>query len=196
MCLPLCLCALRPGCEKRYHFSPFTCTLNEMEEGVAPTDSRYRPDQRIMEEGDFDKANTEKVCAHVKLLQMCVHLPILHTYTLPQMYVHNNPVILHLRFVWKRSREQNAELVKQRQRQQLKQLLVVMRTWPGPWKQRPHTALSGSRSNLTPAPTPWSMSTKEDTGRQSERNNFLHCQIYFRQEVAIHCMTGSSCFVN
>jgi len=32
-----------------------------MEEGVAPTDSRFRPDQRALEEGDFDTANTEKV---------------------------------------------------------------------------------------------------------------------------------------
>lgn len=40
----------------------FTCTLNELEEGVAPTDSRLRPDQRLMEDGDFDAANAEKVC--------------------------------------------------------------------------------------------------------------------------------------
>lgn len=60
MCL-LCSFVCSPGCERRYHFSPFTSSLNEMEEGVAPTDSRYRPDQRIMEEGDFDKANAEKV---------------------------------------------------------------------------------------------------------------------------------------
>ena len=44
-----------------YGFSEYTCTLNEPEEGVAPTDSRLRPDQRIMENGDFDGANTEKV---------------------------------------------------------------------------------------------------------------------------------------
>ncbi len=39
----------------------FTCELNEMEEGVAPTDSRLRPDQRLMEEGRWDEANVEKV---------------------------------------------------------------------------------------------------------------------------------------
>lgn len=44
-----------------YHFSEFTCSLNEMEEGIPPTDSRYRPDQRIMEQGDFDEANRIKV---------------------------------------------------------------------------------------------------------------------------------------
>ena len=44
-----------------YGFSEYTCTLNEPEEGVAPTDSRLRPDQRIMENGDFDGANAEKV---------------------------------------------------------------------------------------------------------------------------------------
>ena len=31
--------------------SRFTCELNEMEENTAPTDSRLRPDQRLMEEG-------------------------------------------------------------------------------------------------------------------------------------------------
>jgi hypothetical protein len=44
----------------------FTCELNEHEEGVAPTDSRLRPDQRLMEEGLWDEANTEKV-GHVSL---------------------------------------------------------------------------------------------------------------------------------
>ena len=44
-----------------YSFSEFTCSLNELEEGVAPTDCRFRPDQRFMEQQDFDKANEEKV---------------------------------------------------------------------------------------------------------------------------------------
>ena len=51
----------RPGHELMYGFSEFACSLNEPEEGIAPTDSRLRPDQRIMENGDFDGANTEKV---------------------------------------------------------------------------------------------------------------------------------------
>ena len=50
-----------PGSEKFYNFSKFTCELNEEEEGVAPTDCRLRPDQRLMEEGRWDEANTEKV---------------------------------------------------------------------------------------------------------------------------------------
>jgi len=50
-----------PGSEKYYNFTRFTCELNEEEEGVAPTDSRLRPDQRFMENGEWDKANTEKV---------------------------------------------------------------------------------------------------------------------------------------
>ncbi|TRY70435.1 hypothetical protein TCAL_02402, partial [Tigriopus californicus] len=50
-----------PGAEKYYSFSPFACELNEMEEGVAPTDSRLRPDQRLMENGLFDEANSEKL---------------------------------------------------------------------------------------------------------------------------------------
>ena len=51
----------RPGSELIYGFSEFTCGLKEPEEGVAPTDSRLRPDQKIMEQGDFDTANNEKV---------------------------------------------------------------------------------------------------------------------------------------
>jgi len=40
-----------------YHFSPFTIELNEMEPGVAPTDSRHRPDMRAMEEGNLEQAD-------------------------------------------------------------------------------------------------------------------------------------------
>lgn len=43
-----------------YFFSSLALTLNEPEEGVAPTDSRRRPDQRFMEEGRWDEANAEK----------------------------------------------------------------------------------------------------------------------------------------
>ena len=37
-----------------------------MEEGVAPTDSRLRPDQRLMELGRWDEANLEKERLEVK----------------------------------------------------------------------------------------------------------------------------------
>lgn len=43
-----------------YYFSTLALTLNEPEEGVAPTDSRRRPDQRLMEDGQWDEANAEK----------------------------------------------------------------------------------------------------------------------------------------
>lgn len=43
-----------------YYFSSLALTLNEAEEGVAPTDSRRRPDQRLMEQGLWDEANAEK----------------------------------------------------------------------------------------------------------------------------------------
>lgn len=43
-----------------YFFSTLALTLNEPEDGVAPTDSRRRPDQRLMEEGHWDEANAEK----------------------------------------------------------------------------------------------------------------------------------------
>lgn len=51
----------RPGSEAMYGFSQYVCSLNEPEDGVAPTDCRLRPDIRIMEQQDFDGANTEKV---------------------------------------------------------------------------------------------------------------------------------------
>ena len=64
-----------------YGFSEFTASLNELEEGIAPTDSRLRPDQRIMEEQDFDKANLEKVQDNVwnktELVVVCCVLTML-----------------------------------------------------------------------------------------------------------------------
>ncbi|CAB4063917.1 OSBP [Lepeophtheirus salmonis] len=47
--------------DKYYNFSTFACELNELEDDVAPTDSRLRPDQRLMEDGLWDEANTEKI---------------------------------------------------------------------------------------------------------------------------------------
>lgn len=43
-----------------YHFSGLALTLNEQEDGVGLTDSRLRPDQRLMEDGRWDEANSEK----------------------------------------------------------------------------------------------------------------------------------------
>ncbi|XP_057699474.1 oxysterol-binding protein 1-like isoform X4 [Corythoichthys intestinalis] len=51
---------LPEGAENMYFFSALALTLNEDEEGVAPTDSRRRPDQRLMEEGQWEAANAEK----------------------------------------------------------------------------------------------------------------------------------------
>ena len=62
----------RAGSEHMYGFSEFTCSLNEPEPGVCPTDSRLRPDQRVMENGDFDNANVEKVCSK-SLEYVCRH---------------------------------------------------------------------------------------------------------------------------
>ena len=47
-----------------YFFTNFTLQLNNLPEGLKeklpPTDSRLRPDQRAVEEGDFDRAGAEK----------------------------------------------------------------------------------------------------------------------------------------
>ncbi|EYU24744.1 hypothetical protein ABFS82_05G080900 [Erythranthe guttata] len=49
----------------RYNLTSFAITLNELtpglEEKLPPTDSRLRPDQRHLENGEFDKANVEKL---------------------------------------------------------------------------------------------------------------------------------------
>lgn len=50
-----------PDADKYYNFTTLACQLNEPEEGVAPTDSRRRPDQRLMEEGAWDESNQEKL---------------------------------------------------------------------------------------------------------------------------------------
>ena len=47
--------------EKMYFFTELAVELNEDEPGVPPTDSRRRPDQRLMEEGRWDEANQEKL---------------------------------------------------------------------------------------------------------------------------------------
>ncbi|KAM4577158.1 oxysterol-binding protein 2 isoform 2-T2 [Odontesthes bonariensis] len=51
---------LPENAENMYYFSALALTLNESEEGVGPTDSRLRPDQRLMEDGRWDEANSEK----------------------------------------------------------------------------------------------------------------------------------------
>ncbi|KAM8880868.1 oxysterol-binding protein 1-like isoform 2-T4 [Synchiropus picturatus] len=51
---------LPEGAETMYYFTTLALTLNEPEDAVAPTDSRRRPDQRLMEDGRWDEANTEK----------------------------------------------------------------------------------------------------------------------------------------
>ncbi|XP_070689578.1 oxysterol-binding protein 2 isoform X2 [Pempheris klunzingeri] len=51
---------LPENAENMYYFSALALTLNEPEEGVGPTDSRLRPDQKLMEEGRWDEANSEK----------------------------------------------------------------------------------------------------------------------------------------
>jgi Oxysterol-binding protein len=48
-----------------YNFTNFTLQLNYLRPGqehvLPPTDSRFRPDQRALENGELDKASAEKV---------------------------------------------------------------------------------------------------------------------------------------
>ena len=68
-----------------YGFSEFACGLNEPEEGMAPTDSRLRPDQRIMENGDFDTANNEKVLKNIAPQARALFSLFLHNMTVPEL---------------------------------------------------------------------------------------------------------------
>ncbi|KAK5638430.1 hypothetical protein RI129_012725 [Pyrocoelia pectoralis] len=50
-----------PDSEKFYSFTTLAAQLNEYEEGVATSDTRLRPDQRYMENGQWNEANIEKL---------------------------------------------------------------------------------------------------------------------------------------
>ena len=56
--------SLVPDASKTYGYTTFTASLNEVtsleKDKIAPTDSRFRPDQRAVEEGDVDLAETLK----------------------------------------------------------------------------------------------------------------------------------------
>lgn len=52
---------VNPDADKYYNFTELACQLNEYEENLSPTDSRNRPDQRLMEDGKWDEANREKL---------------------------------------------------------------------------------------------------------------------------------------
>ncbi len=55
---------LAPDVSKRYGLTPFAASLNEItlveKDNLSPTDSRLRPDQRALEENDFDSAEELK----------------------------------------------------------------------------------------------------------------------------------------
>jgi hypothetical protein len=53
--------SFRPELEKCYYFTQLAVELNEFEPGTAPTDSRLRPDQRLLEEGRYDEADRVKI---------------------------------------------------------------------------------------------------------------------------------------
>lgn len=52
--------------EQMYNFTKFGIELNELEDDVAPTDSRLRPDIRLMEQGQWDRAHEEKLRIELK----------------------------------------------------------------------------------------------------------------------------------
>lgn len=60
----------KPESSKYYNFSEFACELNELESFVAPTDSRLRPDLRLMEEAKWKEANEVKLRLEEKQRQL------------------------------------------------------------------------------------------------------------------------------
>ncbi|KAL8485504.1 hypothetical protein ACS0TY_027696 [Phlomoides rotata] len=58
-------CSKPPQFTTRYNLSRFAITMNELTPGLKdklpPTDSRLRPDQRCLENGEYEKANAEKL---------------------------------------------------------------------------------------------------------------------------------------
>uniref|UniRef100_A0A914QGS7 Oxysterol-binding protein n=1 Tax=Panagrolaimus davidi TaxID=227884 RepID=A0A914QGS7_9BILA len=52
--------SLPKNADKMHNFTKFAIELNELEDGLPPTDSRLRPDQRLMEDGKWSQANEVK----------------------------------------------------------------------------------------------------------------------------------------
>ncbi|CAI4231470.1 unnamed protein product [Auanema sp. JU1783] len=50
-----------PGADKMHNFTKFAIELNDPDDEVAPTDTRFRPDQRLMENGFWDESNKKKL---------------------------------------------------------------------------------------------------------------------------------------
>ncbi|CAM8885383.1 unnamed protein product [Rhodiola kirilowii] len=61
----------------RYNLPSFAITLNEitpaLQEKLPPTDSRFRPDQRHLENGEYEKANSEKQRLEKRQRMVCDH---------------------------------------------------------------------------------------------------------------------------
>lgn len=64
--------------QTRYNFTPFAISLNELTPGLLetlpPTDSRLRPDQRHLENGEYELANTEKLRLEQLQRQVCLKI--------------------------------------------------------------------------------------------------------------------------
>ncbi|GFZ01941.1 OSBP(oxysterol binding protein)-related protein 2B [Actinidia rufa] len=65
----------RPPNFSRYNMTSFAITLNELtpglQEKLPPTDSRLRPDQRHLENGEYEKANGEKLRLEKRQRMVC-----------------------------------------------------------------------------------------------------------------------------
>ncbi|MBA0861586.1 hypothetical protein Goshw_029296 [Gossypium schwendimanii] len=80
----------------RYNLTSFAITLNEitpgLQEKLPPTDSRLRPDQRHLENGEVDGANSEKQRLERRQRMVRSHLLNFHVYILDRFRVLLLPV--------------------------------------------------------------------------------------------------------
>ncbi|MBA0685396.1 hypothetical protein Goari_013059 [Gossypium aridum] len=74
----------------RYNLTSFAITLNEitpgLQEKLPPTDSRLRPDQRHLENGEVDGANSEKQRLERRQRMVRSHLLNFHVYILDRLH--------------------------------------------------------------------------------------------------------------
>ncbi|VAI01493.1 unnamed protein product [Triticum turgidum subsp. durum] len=80
-----------PKFPTRYNFTSFAITLNELTPGLKeklpPTDSRLRPDQRCLENGEYERANAEKLRLEQRQRQVSQLNPSLFSLTLYLAYI-------------------------------------------------------------------------------------------------------------
>lgn len=161
----------RKYAENMYYFSELALTLNAPESGTAPTDSRRRPDQRLMENGRWDEANAEKQRLEEK------------------------------QRISRKRREAEAARATEDGKEGTKRLPTPLPTWPQgphplpcgpPPSQAPPTiptSRCGSSARRTLSPRSWRTSTRAATGR-AKRSRTGPCARTFSEPAVVVVVWG------